>query len=180
MRARFVLLSIAVVVSLPLGPLPAFAQSADRPATGAPPSDPAAAAAAAIRSQFDRHVSAHRRGDPGAAAEMFTDDIRLIGPEGDETRGKAAMIAFYRETLDRWTLDEYNYATEEIVVSGEVAYQIGLWWFRMHDKANRAIGGRFQFMAVWRRGAGGAWRMERALWTPSAPDPAFGGGNAPR
>ena len=150
----------------------AFAQTvlapgADKPPAAAVLADPAAA----IRAQFDGHVAAHRRGDPAGAAAMYADDVRLIGPDGDESRGRAAMARFYRDMQERWTLDEYNYATEEIVPTGESAvYQIGLWWFRMHDRAGRSAGGRFQFLAVWRRDAAGEWKMERALWTPSAPD----------
>jgi len=151
----------------------ALAQGADKPSVAAAPSD-SAAAAAAIRAQFDGHVAAHRRGDPGGAAAMYADDVRLIGPDGDESRGRAAMAKFYRDMQDRWTLDEYNYATEELVATGDSAYQVGLWWFRMHDKAGRAVGGRFQFLAVWRRDAAGEWKMERALWTPSAPMPSAG------
>lgn len=88
------------------------------------------------------------------------------------------MARFYRDMQDRWTLDEYNYATEEIIAAGDSAYQIGIWWFRMHDRAGRAAGGRFQFLAVWRRDAAGEWKMERALWTPSAPVPSASEGAA--
>ena len=156
-----------------LAPLVA-AQGTDKPAAAG--ASDSAAAAVAIRAQFDGHVAAHRRGDPAGAAAMYADDVRLIGPDGDESRGRAAMAKFYRDMQDRWTLDEYNYATEELVATGETAYQVGLWWFRMHDKAGRAVGGRFQFLAVWRRDAGGEWKMERALWTPSAPVPSAAGG----
>ena len=151
----------------------ALAQGADKPAAAA--AAPSDSAAAAIRAQFDGHVAAHRRGDAAGAAAMYADDVRLIGPDGDESRGRASMAKFYRDMQDRWTLDEYNYATEELVATGDSAYQVGLWWFRMHDKAGRAVGGRFQFLAVWRRDAAGEWKMERALWTPSAPMPSTGG-----
>jgi len=157
-------LGLAGVPSVPT----ALGQGTDKSPAAASES---AAAAAAIRAQFDGHVAAHRRGDPAGAAAMYADDVRLIGPDGDESRGRAAMAKFYRDMQERWTVDEYNYATEEIVASGDLAYQIGLWWFRMHDKAGRGVGGRFQFLAVWRRDAAGEWKMERALWTPTAPVP---------
>jgi len=146
----------------------ALAQGTEKP----PPAASSDSAAAAIRAQYDSHVAAHRRGDPAGAAAMYADDVRLIGPDGDEMRGRAAMAKFYRDMQDQWTIDEYNYATEEIVASGDFAYQIGLWWFRAHDKGGRATSGRFQFLAVWRRDAAGEWKMERALWTPTAPVPA--------
>ena len=176
MRTNAFALSACLAIAGPLSTPVCVAQGPDKPAAVAPSDSTGAAAAAAIRAQFDAHVAAHRRGDPSAAAAMYADDVRLIGPEGDESRGRAAMARFYREMQDRWTLDEYNYATEEIVASGDSAYQIGLWWFRMHDKAGRAAGGRFQFLAVWRRDAAGEWKMERALWTPSAPVPSANGG----
>src|SRR5262247_4031080 len=80
----------------------AFAQGADKPpaTAGAPPDS--GATAAAIRAQFDGHVAAHRRGDPAGAAAMYADDVRLIGPDGDESRGRAAMTKFYRDMQDRW------------------------------------------------------------------------------
>ena len=174
MHASALVLTICVGVATAAFAAPVAAQSADKPAPAAAPVD----AAAAIRAQFDRHVAAHRRGDPAGAAAMYADDVRLIGPDGDESRGRAAMVKFYRDLQDRWTLDEYNYATEELVATGDSAYQIGLWWFRMHDKTGRATGGRFQFLAVWRRDAAGEWKMERALWTPSAPDPGGPAGSA--
>lgn len=174
MRASALVLTACVgIAGAALAP-PTVAQGTDKPAAGVSPSDPAAA----IRAQFDGHVAAHRRGDPAAAAAMYADDVRLIGPDGDESRGRATMARFYRDMQERWTLDEYNYATEEIVAAGDSAYQLGLWWFRMHDKAGRATGGRFQFLAVWRRDAAGEWKMERALWTPSAPYPSQESGAA--
>lgn len=166
MRAFAFVLTLCVTVAGAICAPAAHAQGTDKPPAAAAPADPAAA----IRAQFDGHVAAHRRGDPAGAAAMYADDVRLIGPDGDESRGRAAMVRFYRDMQDRWTLDEYNYATEEIVPMGDAAYQIGLWWFRMHDKSGRSTGGRFQFLAVWRRDAAGEWKMERALWTPSAPD----------
>jgi uncharacterized protein (TIGR02246 family) len=168
MRAPALVFTVCVGVAGAAFAAPVVGQGPDKPASAAAPVD----AAAAIRAQFDSHVAAHRRGDPAGAAAMYADDVRLIGPEGDESRGRAAMVKFYRDLQDRWTLDEYNYATEELVATGDSAYQIGLWWFRMHDKTGRTTGGRFQFLAVWRRDAAGEWKMERALWTPSAPDPA--------
>jgi uncharacterized protein (TIGR02246 family) len=170
MRAFALVLTACLGLAGASGVPTALAQGPDKPLPAA--SSDSAAAAAAIRAQFDGHVAAHRRGDPAGAAAMYADDVRLIGPDGDESRGRAAMAKFYRDMQDRWTLDEYNYATEEIVASGDLAYQIGLWWFRMHDKTGRAAGGRFQFLAVWRRDAAGEWKMERSLWTPTAPVPA--------
>jgi len=171
MRAFALALTACVgIVGASAAPTSLAQGNPDKPPLAAP-SD-SAAAAAAIRAQFDGHVAAHRRGDAAGAAAMYADDVRLIGPDGDESRGRAAMAKFYRDMQDRWTVDEYNYATEEIVASGDLAYQIGLWWFRMHDKAGRGTGGRFQFLAVWRRDAAGEWKMERALWTPTSPVPA--------
>ena len=172
MRAIVLLLTGCVGAAGALFAPAGSAQGADKPEAVAAGASDSAAAAAAIRAQFDGHVAAHRRGDPAGAAAMYADDVRLIGPDGDESRGRAAMTKFYRDMQDRWTLDEYNYATEELVVTGQTAYQVGLWWFRMHDKSGRAAGGRFQFLAVWRCDAGGEWKMERALWTPGAPMPA--------
>jgi len=172
MRATALILTAFATLACALAGPAVLGQAPDKPA----PSASSDSAAASIRAQYDAHVAAHRRGDPAGAAAMYADEVRLIGPDGDEMRGRAAMTKFYRDMQDQWTVDEYNYATEEIVASGNFAYQIGLWWFRAHDKAGRAASGRFQFLAVWQRDAEGVWKMERALWTPTAPVPAVAAG----
>ena len=168
MRAAALILTAFATMACALSAPAVLGQTPDR---AAPPAS-SDSAAASIRAQYDAHVAAHRRGDPAGAAAMYADDVRLIGPDGDEMRGRAAMTKFYRDMQDQWTVDEYNYATEEIVASGDFAYQIGLWWFRAHDKAAHGTSGRFQFLAIWQRDAAGVWKMDRALWTPTAPLPA--------
>jgi hypothetical protein len=56
---------------------------------------------------------------------------------------------------------------------GDSAYQIGLVVPRHVEPFAPWAAARF--LAVWRRVPAGEWKMERALWTPSAPMPSAGG-----
>jgi uncharacterized protein (TIGR02246 family) len=106
------------------------------------------------------------RGDAAALAGMYTSDAMVLPPNGEVTRGHAAIEVFWRQALAsgvrRMTL-----TTLEAEAHGDTAYEVGT--YAMSGDADREID-RGKYVVVWRRDRG-RWQLHRDIWNTSVPPP---------
>jgi uncharacterized protein (TIGR02246 family) len=98
---------------------------------------------------------AFNRGDMMAVASYYTDDARLVGPRGQEIRGRTAIDAYWRNVRNpkSWRLEAFD-----IGGSRDEAYQFG----RSTLVQTGTAGDRTSvadFVVIWKRGADGKLRM---------------------
>jgi ketosteroid isomerase-like protein len=99
--------------------------------------------------------AAFNRKDMLAVARYYTDDARLIGPRGQEIRGRAAIDAYWLGVRNpkSWRLEAFD-----IGGSRNEAYQFG----RSTLVQEGTAGDRTSvadFVVIWKRGADGRLRM---------------------
>lgn len=99
--------------------------------------------------------AAFNRKDMLAVARYYTDDARLVGPRGQEIRGRAAIDAYWLNVRNpkSWKLEAFD-----IGGSRNEAYQYG----RSTLVQEGTAGDRTSvadFVVIWKRGADGRLRM---------------------
>ena len=129
-----------------------------------PPSGvPASAARAAIDSQLRSLVAAYRHRDGVAFARIYAVDATMRSSEGtlagreaiesDFTKGLATVVSVTNDTA----------TTDELMVDGDRAVQIGHLVWTETDKGKDPVKTRLDFALTWRKEADGVWRIARDL-----------------
>ena len=95
------------------------------------------------------------RKDLLAVAKFYADDARLIGPRGQEVRGRAAIDAYWIGVRNpkSWRLEAFD-----IGGSLDEAYQFG----RSTLVQENSTGDRTSvtdFVVIWKRGSDGRWKI---------------------
>ncbi len=101
--------------------------------------------------------------DPAAIAAMYTEDGALLPPNSETVSGRAAIEAFWTETLASGIGGE---GTDiEVHALGDVGYTVGT--FTATD-ADGATIGEGKYVEIWRH-VGGKWQMHRDIWNSNLP-----------
>jgi uncharacterized protein (TIGR02246 family) len=129
-----------------------------------------AAAAAAIAESADAFSRALERGDAAGMADQYVADATLIPPGGRLVTGRDAILAFWTPRNPDFRTLEHSLTTDRLVVSGDVALEVGTWRQRgqLREEAPTESAGRY--LVVWRRQADGAWKMQFDSWTAPFPE----------
>ena len=95
------------------------------------------------------------RKDLLAVAKFYADDARLIGPRGQEVRGRAAIDAYWANVRNpkSWRLEAFD-----IGGGPDEAYQFG----RSTLVQENSSGDRTSvtdFVVIWKRGSDGRWKI---------------------
>lgn len=97
----------------------------------------------------------------------LAEDVIVMAPGMPAVSGLAAATAFMEGFLKDFSL-EVKYSSEEIVVSGDWAFDRGTAWQRITPKAGGAsVEEPNKYLWVYRR-VNGAWKHARVTWNSSA------------
>jgi ketosteroid isomerase-like protein len=99
--------------------------------------------------------------------DLWTSDGVLLPPRHEPVIGKAALRSFFEEKKEQyanWDMLAYDEQWDEVMTSGNYAYQWGKVTFRMKPPVGGEIGGAVRAMRVLKRDEDGAWRVARAIW----------------
>lgn len=133
-RAAFAVLSFV--------PLALIACGGDKPAPAPPPAQPAMAQGAAnsMRSAF---VDSYMRKDSVGAAAFYADDATMVNPQGQEVKGKPAIISAFSGMIKAGQ-DSLALTSTGFQADGDKASDHGTWVMRTLDpktkEATRANG----------------------------------------
>jgi ketosteroid isomerase-like protein len=124
-----------------------------------------AADPAAVRQETDRmnaqFVEAVNRGDAAAAAQVYTEDARILPPDMAPIEGREGIQNFWAGGLQQMGMRDVQLTTDELEVAGDQAYEQGR--FRFNTNQGPAQG---KYIVVWRRTPEG-WRWHRDIWNTS-------------
>ena len=116
--------------------------------------------AKALNAQWDAAFNAK---DATAVAAMYDDAAAVIPAGAEQVSGKAAILAFWTNTIGQGIID-HKLALIEAVESGDMAFQRGLWSAAVvNDKGERQTF-KGNVHLVYRRQADGAWKALTHIW----------------
>jgi len=132
------------------------AQPAATAAPAAPKADPVRAAVEEGNRKFGAAAAAK---DFGALAALYTDNAKVLPPDGPIVTGKAAIEEFWRTAAAKLDLKAATLKTLDLEVSGDSACEVG--------EAELTLGSgpaKVKYVVVWRKGGDGTWRLHRDIW----------------
>ncbi len=132
---------------------------AHAPAASAP-EDPAAPVRAAITAANAEYAQALLRGDAKAMAAIFTEDGEIIpSNERGFVSGRDAIEAYQARRLEGRRYLEVELTTVDVGISGDVAWETGVTRATIQQPQGAPVAVTGRYLAVWKRGADGTWRI---------------------
>ena len=154
----------AVACSPDPEPAPAANDTAAVAAAPAPTNDPAAVRTE-IEAANQRFKDAITRGDTAVMLANYADDAVMMGPGEPMVRGRAALAQAFGGMLSQFTLKDATVATEDVMVSGDLAVETGTFQWTLVPKAGQGqempIKGKY--LTVWKQQADGSWKIVRDM-----------------
>lgn len=116
--------------------------------------------AKALNAQWDAAFNAK---DAAAVAAMYDDAAAVIPAGAEQVSGKAAILAFWTNTIGQGIID-HKLALIEAVESGDMAFQRGLWSAAVVNEEGERQTFKGNVHLVYRRQADGAWKALTHIW----------------
>jgi ketosteroid isomerase-like protein len=129
-----------------------------------------AGAAASIAESAAAFSRALEGGDATAMTGQYVDDATLIPPGGRLVTGRDAILAFWTPRNPEFRTLEHSLTTDRLVVSGDVAMEVGTWRQRGQLRQEVPTESAGRYLVVWRRQPDGSWRMQFDSWTAPFPE----------
>ena len=111
-------------------------------------------------------------GDVEAFLALLTDDVITMPPNAPLIMGKAAAKEWLEGFVAQYTVVMDSYTTDEIEVSGDLAFEryTGAW--TLTSKATgESMSETMKGIHVYRKQADGSWKIARDTWNTSDPLP---------
>ncbi len=136
---------------------------------------------AAIEAQNAKFSEALRAGDAAAIAALYTEDGRVLPPNGPAASGRGALAAFWGGVIGAGIADA-TLTTEEVSFAGDLAAEVGRATLTARDGS---VADEVKYIVLWKR-VDGVWRLHRDIWNSNraaapatAPDALPSEGAAP-
>ena len=101
--------------------------------------------------------------DPAAVAAVHTEDGALLRPNSETISGRAAIEAFWAESLARGNRGVVKEA--EVYAQGDLGYIVGT--YTVTDAGGATIG-EGKYVQIWRH-VDGQWQIHRGIWNSNLP-----------
>ncbi len=121
----------------------------------------------AVRAVTPRFVEAYRRRDAAAAAELYTEDAKVLPPNLPMVTGKEAIRDFWEFAMDMGA--SANLEPADLVVEGGLASERGVITITMQAGTPQEKATKGKYVTVMRRGPDGSWKLVLDIWNS---DPA--------
>ncbi len=118
----------------------------------------------AVNAQF---MDAVRAGDAAGVAALYTDDATLLPPDAEMVQGMAAVQEFWAAGIAPEGMN-LTLTTVSVEGAGDYAYEIGTWSMPAGE-GEAAAEAHGKYLVVWKRGAGGTWKLHADIWNDSTP-----------
>jgi uncharacterized protein (TIGR02246 family) len=148
-RPRLVL---ATFLSLTIGALPAFSQTAK--------TDPVRAF---IEKQAKVFSDTFARAEFKTLAAMYAEDAVALPPDADMVKGRAAIEAFWKSVYDSG-VKSATLTVVDVHSSGELAAELGTAVLTIKAANKPDATQNVKYVVVWKKQKDGAWKLYRDIW----------------
>ena len=125
----------------------------------------------AIKDTNARFVEAFNRGDMASVAAVYTEDAKLLPPNGQMISGRQGIQEFWNGARQMGVRDPIL-ETVAVEHSGDLAYEIGAYTLKIQPEGGQATTDRGKYVVVWKRQADGSWKWAVDIWNTNSPLPA--------
>ncbi len=123
----------------------------------------------AIEAGGKQFADAINRGDAAAAAASYTEEARVLPPNGPMIVGREAIQNFWQDVIDAG-ISDLQFTTLEVGVARDLAYEIGEYALTIQPEEGEAIMDQGKYVVVWKR-ENGEWKLDVDIWNSSMPLP---------
>jgi ketosteroid isomerase-like protein len=109
------------------------------------------------------------RGDSSAILAHYADDALIFGSGAPMVQGKPAVAAFLQGLFGGNTLRDVKGNITDIMVSDDLAVETGTYAMTIIPKNGSPVGDKGKYIHVWRKSAGGSWKVVRYAPTSDIP-----------
>lgn len=121
----------------------------------------------AIRDALDQFVASMNAGDAALVAALYTEDAIMLPPDGTRIEGRAKVQEVLQSIVDAKTA--YSHIDLiDVGVNGDLAWNAGTYGAQFVAENGEPATEKGTYVAVWRREADGAWRIQVDTWTVEA------------
>jgi uncharacterized protein (TIGR02246 family) len=99
------------------------------------------------------------RKDYAGIAASYTEQAKLVPPDGPIVSGRKAIEDFWRSTVEALGLSDLTLKTVDLEVDGDIADEIGEADLKLTSGQAKA-----KYLVVWRSDYDGQWRLHRDIW----------------
>jgi uncharacterized protein (TIGR02246 family) len=132
-----------------------------------------AAAAEDVRQAIEqvnaRFMEAFKAGDAATIASLYTETAKMLPPDTTEIAGRAAIQAEWQSWIDDG-LKDLTLEAQEVEASDDLAYEVGLFSLQVPTENNQLVTANGNYVVVWKRDAGGNWRLQVDTWNDAPAD----------
>jgi len=117
------------------------------------------------------YEAAYNAEDTAALGELFTEDAKLMPPNGPVVEGRAGVVAFYQAWFDQFTTN-ISIGTDETLGLGDLAVGRGTFTAKLTPKAGgdtMTLEGKY--MNLSQPQADGSLKLCRHIWNLPMPEP---------
>jgi uncharacterized protein (TIGR02246 family) len=144
--------------------------TAEAPPAAAQPDE--AAIRQTIEAREQEWSAAFTAGDPVAVSNLYTEDAAQVEPAGDWVRGREAIAANMKKSLDTINVTLREDVPEEVHVAGDYVVEFGRYNLTATTKqGNRPVTSSGRYVVLWRQDADGVWRIHRDMGTEAPKKP---------
>ena len=124
--------------------------------------------AASVRTTIEKSnaewLAAFRRGDSETLARIYTPDASLFPPTNASLEGRDRIVEYFRNQR-RNGMGDANLKTLDVVVVGDVAYEVGTYAFRFGEQQGELGGDTGRYFTIWKSQGDGSWRYQVGIWS---------------
>jgi uncharacterized protein (TIGR02246 family) len=115
------------------------------------------------------HLAALNRGDPDAAANLFTSDAVQMPPNGPANAGRERIRAWNRAFLETFDV-QFALTVDEVHVAAEWAFERGRYSVALAPKpGGPALRDEGKYVTIYQAQTDGTWRIGRHIWNSDRP-----------
>ncbi|MGH9935454.1 MAG: YybH family protein, partial [Blastocatellia bacterium] len=109
----------------------------------------------AIQAGNENFMAAFKRGDAAAVAACYTNDARLLPPNGSMVSGAPDITAFWQGAMNTG-IKEARLETKHLEERADLAVEVGQYTLTIQPEGGDAITDVGKYVVVW-KDDGGAW-----------------------
>jgi len=116
-----------------------------------------------------RFTDAMSKGDTATMFANYADDATMMMTGTPAWNGRAAIATGMSSMMAQYSVTNPKFATLDVMVSGDVAVEMGTYEMTMQEKGKKAITDKGKYLTVWKRQADGSWKIVRDIANSDLP-----------